>query len=144
MDSEEPQDRQKLEEAGDGFLTSAEAPSLASDSSPETSRDPDSTCWPKVEDRPGESAPCPELDLESASVIRNIQTSATEMKGVITEQEEMVEEGALSHRLDLITNIVNKEDCSAELNGVISAQGAELAVSGADTHTHTRTTITQT
>ncbi|XP_030194808.1 uncharacterized protein lrrfip1a isoform X10 [Gadus morhua] len=133
VDSEEPQDRQKLEEAGDRCLTSAEAPSLASDSSTETSRDPDSTCWPKVEDRPGESAPCPELDLESASVIRNIQTSATEMKGVITEQEEMVEEGALSHRLDLITNIVNKEDCSAELNGVISAQGAELAVSGADT-----------
>ncbi|XP_059891490.1 uncharacterized protein lrrfip1a isoform X11 [Gadus macrocephalus] len=133
VDSEEPQDRQKLEEAGDRCLTSAEAPSLASVSSTETSRDPDSTCWPKVEDRPGESAPCPELDLESASVIRNIQTSATEMKGVITEQEEMVEEGALSHRLDLITNIVNKEDCSAELNGVISAQGAELAVSGADT-----------
>ncbi|KAK0153602.1 Leucine-rich repeat flightless-interacting protein 2 [Merluccius polli] len=132
VDSDEPQEPQMLEEAKDGFLTSAEPRSLDSLPTTETSRDEDLTCLPKFEDSVEESAPCPELDVDNAIVLTNVQDSTTELNVVTTEQ---VDKSALNLHLDLendgvITNVINIKDCAAEFNGAITEQGenAELAV----------------
>lgn len=135
MDSEETQEPQMLDEAKESFLTSAEPCSLDGISTTETSRDGDLACLPKVGDSVEESAPCPEmLDVQNAGVITNIQDSTTDLDGVITKQQETVEQSALGGlRLDL-DKAMNMKGSPSEWDGVSPDMGdnAVLAVASGE------------